>query len=321
MSQAIPIGGSRRLILSLCFLLHLIEGLFLIVIQNNAVESNNPKLKLPPHHLIHNPRIRLYNLNDLRRNILIDIIRHGNTVIARGIHGYGCINRLEKRAGVDAGNEEAGFVQGLWALGAGPDANRRERMPNRGKEGRLLREGTAVGHHCEGVHLQAVVIMEAEGLVLDDARVEFKARGLQPFPRARMARIKDRHIILLRHSVDGREEREEVLFRVDVFLTVRRQEDVSTFLQPQTLMDIRRLNLGKILVKDLRHRRARHIGAFLRETAISQIPAGVLGVGHVDIGDDVDNPAVRLFREAFVLAAVAGFHVEDRDVQPFRTNH
>ncbi len=134
MSQAIPIRGRRRLMLSLCFLLHLIGWLFLIVDQRNARISNNPKLKLPPHHLIHNPRIRLNNLHDLRRNILIDIIRHGDAMVAGGIHRDRRVNRLEQRARVDAGDEEAAFVQGFGALGAGADADGRERMSHRGKE-------------------------------------------------------------------------------------------------------------------------------------------------------------------------------------------
>jgi len=40
----------------------------------------------------------------------------------------------------------------------------------------------------------------------------------------------------------------------------------------------------------------------------------VFGVGHVHIADDVHDAAVGLFGQAFVLAAVASFHVEDWDV-------
>ena len=46
----------------------------------------------------------------------------------------------------------------------------------------------------------------------------------------------------------------------------------------------------------------------------------MLGVGEIDIGDDIDNPPVRLLRQALILAAVAGLHVEDGDVQPFRSD-
>ena len=40
----------------------------------------------------------------------------------------------------------------------------------------------------------------------------------------------------------------------------------------------------------------------------------MLGVGHVDVGDHVDDAAVGLFGQALVLAAVAGLHVEDGEV-------
>ena len=44
-------------------------------------------------------------------------------------------------------------------------------------------------------------------------------------------------------------------------------------------------------------------------------PACVLGISHIHIGNNVHDATVGLLREAFVLAAVAGFHMEDRDVE------
>ena len=41
----------------------------------------------------------------------------------------------------------------------------------------------------------------------------------------------------------------------------------------------------------------------------------MLGVGQVDVGDNIDDAAVGLLGQALVLAAVAGLHVEDGDVQ------
>ena len=41
----------------------------------------------------------------------------------------------------------------------------------------------------------------------------------------------------------------------------------------------------------------------------------MLRVGHVNITDDVYDTAIGLFRETFVFAAVAGLHVEDRNVK------
>ncbi len=46
----------------------------------------------------------------------------------------------------------------------------------------------------------------------------------------------------------------------------------------------------------------------------------MLGVGHVHVADDVHDAAVGLFGQAFVLTAVAGFHVENRDMQTLSAN-
>ena len=86
-------------------------------------------------------------------------------------------------------------------------------------------------------------------------------------------------------------------------------------------MNIRRLNLRKVIVQHLGHRRACDIRALLGEARIGQIPAGVLGIGHVHIGDDVYDSPIGFLRQAFVLAAVAGFHVEDGDVQTLGADH
>ena len=41
----------------------------------------------------------------------------------------------------------------------------------------------------------------------------------------------------------------------------------------------------------------------------------MLRVGHVHVGDDIDNTAVGLLGQALVLAAVAGLHVENGDME------
>lgn len=78
----------------------------------------------------------------------------------------------------DAGEREARLVQRLRALGGGADAHRRERAADAGEEARLLGQGAGVRHHREGVHLQAVVVVEAHGLVHANPRVQLEARGL-----------------------------------------------------------------------------------------------------------------------------------------------
>ena len=63
------------------------------------------------------------------------------------------------------------------------------------------------------------------------------------------------------------------------------------------------------------HGAAGDVGALLGEAGVGQVAAGVLAVGHVDVGDDVHDAAVGLLGQALVLAPVAGLHVEDWDVQ------
>ena len=41
----------------------------------------------------------------------------------------------------------------------------------------------------------------------------------------------------------------------------------------------------------------------------------MLRVGHVHVGDDIDDTTVGLLGQALVLAAVAGLHVEDRNME------
>ena len=156
--------------------------------------------------------------------------------------------------------------------------------------------------------------------MLDNARVELEAGGGQTLAGAGVAGVQDRHVVLLGHSVDGVEQAQEVLLRVDVLLAVGAQQDVPPLFEAEAGVDVGRLDLRQVLVQDLRHRRAGDVGALLREPALGQVPARVLGVREIDIGDDVDNPAVRLLRQALVLAAVAGLHVEDGDVQALRAN-
>ena len=193
-------------------------------------------------------------------------------------------------------------------------------MADGGEEGALLRQSAAIRDNAEGVHLQAVVVVEAEGLVLYDARVELKAGGLQALARTRMAAIEDRHIVLLRHLVDGIEQRQEVLLRIDVLFAVSAQKDILPLLQPQPSMNVRSFNLCQVVVQHLRHWRSGHVGAFLRKTGIGQIATGMLRVRHIHIGNNIHDATVSLFRQAFILATVAGFHVEDGNVQPLRAD-
>lgn len=216
----------------------------------------------------------------------------------------------------DAGQREAGLVQRLGALGGGADAHRRERAADRREEARLLGQGAGVGDHGEGVHLQAVVVVEAHGLVHAHARVQLEAGGLQALAGARVAGVQDRHVVSLGQRVDRGEQAREVRLRVDVLLAVGGQQHVALGLQAELGEDVGGLDLIQICAQDLGHGRARDVGALGRAAGVLEVAARVLGVGQVDVGDHVDDTAVGLLGQALVLAAVAGLHVEDGDVEP-----
>ena len=74
-------------------------------------------------------------------------------MVAVGIHRNGGIHCLKQVVLIDAGDEEAGLVKGFRALGAGADADSRERMTDAGEETGFLGEGAAVANHGESVHL------------------------------------------------------------------------------------------------------------------------------------------------------------------------
>ena len=80
---------------------------------------------------------------------------------------------------------EAAFVQRFWALRRGADAHRRERMSHAREEAAFLRQCTRIRYYSKGVHLQAVVIMEAQLLMLNYALVQSVTRSKPPAPTRR----------------------------------------------------------------------------------------------------------------------------------------
>ena len=193
-------------------------------------------------------------------------------------------------------------------------------MPHAGKETALLGQGAAVADHGEGVHLQAVVVVETQRLMLDHPLVQLEAGLLQTLFAAGMAAVQHGHVVLLRHLVDGRKEAYKVLLRVDILLPVGGKQNVLALFQSQAGVDITGLDFLQVLVEHFGHGAASDVGALLGQAVLRQVAAGVLRVAQVHIGDNVHNAAVGLLRQALVLAAVAGLHVEDGNVQTLRCN-
>ena len=68
--------------------------------------------------------------------------------------------------------------------------------------------------------------METKGFVLNDSLIKLETTGFEALAAAGMATVEDGHVVFLSHGVDGIEEAEEVLLRVDVFLTMRTEQYV-----------------------------------------------------------------------------------------------
>ena len=164
-------------------------------------------LLFSPDHFVDDAHVALDDFYYFGADVFINVVGDGDAVVAIFAELDGGVNGLQKALGVDAGYDEVPLVDGFGTLGGGADADCREGMANRGEEAALLGEGAAVAHYGEGVHLQAVVVVEAEGLVLDDTLVEFEAAGGKAVAAARVATVEDGHVVLLCHFVDGVEER------------------------------------------------------------------------------------------------------------------
>ena len=273
------------------------------------------KVLLPPHHLVDDARIALDNLDDLGGDVLVYVVGHGDTVEAVLAKADGGVDCLKQAAPIDAGDDEAALVDGLGALRAGADAHGGEGVADAGEETALLGQRAAVAHYGEGVHLKAVVVVEAQGFLAYDAAVELETTRLESVAAAGVAAVENGHVVLLCHLVYGIEEGEEILLCVDVFFAVGREEDVFAFLQTKTLMNIAGFYFFEVLVEHLCHGRAGDVGALAGQAAFGEVAAGVLAVCQVHVGDNIDDAAVGLLGQALVFAAVARFHVEDGDVE------
>ena len=277
---------------------------------------SKPLNNLPPHHLVHDAGVALDDLDHLGGDGLVGVVGDGRLgQRPLGVELDGGADGLQQAALADAGQREAGLVKRLGALGGGADAHSRERAADAREEAGLLGKGAGVGHDRECVHLQAVVVVEAHGLVHAHARVQLEARGLQALAGARVAGVQDRHIVFLGQRVDRGEQAREVGLGVDVLLAVGREQHVAPGLKAELGQDVRGLDLVQVGSQDLGHGRARDVGALRGAAGVLEVATGVLGVGQVYVGDHVDDAAVGLLGQALVLAAVARLHVEDGDVQ------
>ena len=143
--------------------------------------------------------------------------------------------------------------------------------------------------------------------------MEFEIALFDEFAAARMRRIDDRHLIPLGNAVDRIHQREKMRFIVDIFLTVCGNQDIFARCQIHALKYITCFDFVHMIAQNLAHRRTGHENRLAVDALAQQIAAGMLGVGEVDVGNMVDNLAVDHLGHIPVPAAVAGFHVENRN--------
>ena len=71
------------------------------------------ELLLPPNHLINHSGITLDELYDLGADVLVSVGRYWNAVVTVLDHFYCNVYRLKEVMLIDAGEDEATFVEGL----------------------------------------------------------------------------------------------------------------------------------------------------------------------------------------------------------------
>lgn len=91
-------------------------------------------LELAPDHFVDYADVGLDDADDLRGNVFVHVVRDGEAGEAVADEGNGDIHALQEAICVDAGEDEAAFVEGLGAFGGGADADCREGMADGGEE-------------------------------------------------------------------------------------------------------------------------------------------------------------------------------------------
>ena len=107
--------------------------------------------------------------------VFVYVVGDGDSVLAVAAEFYSCVNCLEERLFVDAGDNEVAFVDGFGALCTGANADGWEWVAHTGEEAAFFGECAAIAHHSKGVHLKTVVVVESEWLVLNHTFIELEA--------------------------------------------------------------------------------------------------------------------------------------------------
>ena len=88
-------------------------------------------------------------------------------------------SRLEKAISINSRKDETSLVERFWSFGRSTNANSREWITYASKETTLFWKCTGVRYHGISLHLETVVVVEAERLLYLYARIELEARSYE----------------------------------------------------------------------------------------------------------------------------------------------
>lgn len=132
-------------------------------------------LSFSPDHFIDDGDVGLDDFDDDIGDIFTDVNVDWGAVIMVAVHSNGGFHGLKKRFLIDACEDEAGVVERFGTLCGCADADGREGMTDRGEERGFFGQRARVRNNGGSVHLQAVVVMEAERIMLNHTSVEIEA--------------------------------------------------------------------------------------------------------------------------------------------------
>ena len=176
------------------------------MVRNIILSKLSAVLEFAPDHFVDDADVGLDDFYYFGAYVFVYVVGDGDSVLAVAAEFYGCINCLEERLFVDAGDDEVAFVDGFRALGGGANADGGEWVAHTGEEAAFFGECATIAHHSKGVHLKAVVVVETERIVLNHTFIELEARGCKAIAAAWVAAVEDWHVVFFCHLVDCREQ-------------------------------------------------------------------------------------------------------------------
>ena len=151
-----------------------------------------------------------------------------------------------------------------------------------------------------------------------DLRVKNQSFRFEPLSGPRVRREDHAQAGVRCHRIQDCGQRAQIHRRVDVFFTVRADDEVALRLEAQARQHVRPCNLVAIVLEDLDHRAAGLDDAVRRKAFAHEILAGDAAVRQVDVRDVIHEPPIDLLGDAVVEAAVPRLHVEDGDAAALR---